>query len=64
LETPVANTKTSSAERAVNGRIGGIKSQSLEQQAQRIVKHWPELTASQKSTIATMLRPVVGGSNG
>jgi hypothetical protein len=60
----VANTVTPREQRVINGRIGGIKSQTLEQQAQRIVKHWPELTPAQKSTISTLLRPVVGGGNG
>jgi hypothetical protein len=60
----VANTKTPREERAANGRIGGIKSQSLEQQASRIVKGWPELSPERQATIRQMLRPVVRGSNG
>lgn len=59
----MANTKTSREQRVINGRIGGIKSQTLEQQAKRIVQHWPELTTEQKSAIRQMLRPVIIGNS-
>jgi hypothetical protein len=60
----VANTKTSTAERRINGRIGGQKAQSVEVLAAKIVRDWPALSEHQKSTVRTMLRPVVRGSNG
>jgi hypothetical protein len=56
----VANTKTPREERVINGRAGGIKSQTLEYQAERLVKNWPTLSAEQQTTIAQTLRPVIG----
>jgi hypothetical protein len=56
----VANTKTPREERVMNGRIGGIKSQTLEYQAERLVKNWPTLSAEQKNTISATLRRIVG----
>jgi hypothetical protein len=44
----------------MNGRIGGIKSQTLEYQAERLVKNWPTLSAEQKNTISATLRRIVG----
>jgi hypothetical protein len=35
-------------QRRANSRIGGIKAQSLELQAQRIVKGWPTLSPSNR----------------
>jgi hypothetical protein len=58
----MANTKTPSDVRAVNGRIGGIKSQTLEFQAERLVKNWPTLSPEQQSKIAQTLRPVITGN--
>jgi hypothetical protein len=60
LESLVANTKTPREERVINGRVGGIKSQTLEYQAERLVKNWPALSPEQQSKIAQTLRPVVG----
>ena len=37
----MANTKTPREQRVINGRKGGIKRQSLEYQAERIVKDCP-----------------------
>ena len=55
----MANTVTPREERVVNGRKGGYKSQTPEVLAAKIVRDWPELTENQKSTVRTMLRPVV-----
>jgi hypothetical protein len=39
------------------------RDETLEQQAQRLVKDWPPLTASQKATLRTLLRPVITGDD-
>jgi hypothetical protein len=46
-------------QRRENSRIGGIKSQSAEVLAAKLVRDWPKLTNEQQATIRTLLRPVV-----
>ena len=61
----MAASKTLTQEqRTARAAKAGKAAQSPETHAQKLVRDWPELTAEQKSTIRTLLRPVVRGSNG
>jgi hypothetical protein len=48
--------------RQERARNAGKTAQSPATWAQNLVKHWPELTPEQASTIRTVLRPIVGDS--
>jgi hypothetical protein len=47
-------------QRIERARKGGQAAQKPETYAQKLVRDWPELTAAQKHTVRTLLRPVIG----
>jgi hypothetical protein len=55
----VGNSITPYEQRAANGRKGGIRSNSPERLAMRLVQNWPEFTQTQQDVIRGMLRPVL-----
>jgi hypothetical protein len=58
-----ASTNLTPEQRITRASNAGKAAQSPETLASRLVKDWPALSESQKSTLRQMLRPVVGGSS-
>jgi hypothetical protein len=54
-----ASTTLTPEQRSERARNAGKAAQSPETYAQRLVRDWPTLTASQKATISAALRPVL-----
>jgi hypothetical protein len=54
-----ASTTLNREQRTERARNAGKVAQSPETLANRLVRNWPTLTASQKATISTALRPVI-----
>jgi hypothetical protein len=52
-------TTLTDRQRQERARNAGKAAQSPETYAQKLVRDWPTLTASQKATISTALRPVI-----
>lgn len=55
----MANSVTPRAERVLNGRIGGLKSQTPDVLAAKLARDWPTFTEAQKNTVRVLLRPVL-----
>jgi hypothetical protein len=56
----MADSPTRRAQRLENSRIGGIKSQSPEVIAAKLVHYWPDLNETQRTVIRALLKPLVG----
>jgi hypothetical protein len=50
-------------DRIERARKAGIAGQTPEALAQRLVRHWPELSQQQKHTVRVLLRPIVRSSS-
>jgi hypothetical protein len=55
-----ASTTLNPEQRIERARKAGKAAQSPETLANRLVKDWPTLSAEQKNTVRTALRPVIG----